>query len=78
MPELKKVPSASLGGGTMGSPRRLKEVFMVPGTPGDGVEFVDQTIIKRIHFAPGPLQTGAASHEGNGRNTLGFPVALVR
>ena len=33
MPELKKVRSASVGVFTMASPRKLKEVFMMTGTP---------------------------------------------
>jgi len=33
-PELKNVRMASVGEDTIGSPRRLKEVFITTGTPG--------------------------------------------
>lgn len=33
MPELKKVRTASVGVHTIGSPRKLNEVFMMTGTP---------------------------------------------
>ena len=44
MPELKKVRIASVGVWTIGSPRKLNDVFMITGTPVSVAKFLDQPV----------------------------------
>ena len=72
MPELKNVRMASVGELTMGSPRRLNEVFMTTGTPVRLAKFADQPPVERIHVALDGLRAGAAIHVRDRRNHAAF------
>ena len=78
MPELKKVRMASVGVQTIGSPRRLNEVFITTGTPVRLPNSWIRSPIERIDVALHRLRARAAVHVRHRRESRrAFPAALA-